>query len=373
MIEDDGRVLRLTRRRRYAVPRHLAARQCAGRRHPRPVQRPAPDHHGRPARRGDPDRGADLGRHPALHLRARGQGARLRSRLAARQLLRPEPSRDTPGRRHRHLGCVAEQSRAQRRFHRPANRPRNASPNGSAMPPVLALPRSPASPPNPVRSSTSSIFSATCARPTMAACSRSAPRSTPPTSPIPALACRRIPTTPTATRRRPCRCWPASKTRRRAATAWWSTAFALRAAARGRRPPTHFELLARHSARFDYAGATGVRLQSRRPMIELSPDGQLQQIRFNTRSIAPLTDVPFDEMARLLRRLPPRSRTSSTTPAWRSASSSRPARRSSSTTPASCTPARGFSGAGTRWLQGCYADSDGLLSTLAALTAKDRP
>ena len=28
---------------------------------------------------------------------------------------------------------------------------------------------------------------------------------------------------------------------------------------------------------------------------------------------------------------------------------------------------RGFSGSGSRWLQGCYPDKDGLLSTLAAL------
>ena len=28
---------------------------------------------------------------------------------------------------------------------------------------------------------------------------------------------------------------------------------------------------------------------------------------------------------------------------------------------------KGFSGAGKRWLQGCYADRDGLLSTLAAI------
>ena len=27
----------------------------------------------------------------------------------------------------------------------------------------------------------------------------------------------------------------------------------------------------------------------------------------------------------------------------------------------------GYSGAGSRWLQGCYADKDGLLSTLAAM------
>ncbi|TIR98456.1 MAG: gamma-butyrobetaine dioxygenase, partial [Mesorhizobium sp.] len=28
---------------------------------------------------------------------------------------------------------------------------------------------------------------------------------------------------------------------------------------------------------------------------------------------------------------------------------------------------KAFSGSGTRWLQGCYADKDGLLSTLAAI------
>ena len=28
---------------------------------------------------------------------------------------------------------------------------------------------------------------------------------------------------------------------------------------------------------------------------------------------------------------------------------------------------KGYSGAGSRWLQGCYADKDGLLSTLTAL------
>jgi alpha-ketoglutarate-dependent taurine dioxygenase len=30
----------------------------------------------------------------------------------------------------------------------------------------------------------------------------------------------------------------------------------------------------------------------------------------------------------------------------------------------------GYSGEGSRWLQGCYADKDGLLSTLAALETR---
>jgi len=29
---------------------------------------------------------------------------------------------------------------------------------------------------------------------------------------------------------------------------------------------------------------------------------------------------------------------------------------------------KGYSGVGSRWLQGCYADKDGLLSTLASLS-----
>ena len=32
---------------------------------------------------------------------------------------------------------------------------------------------------------------------------------------------------------------------------------------------------------------------------------------------------------------------------------------------------KGYSGAGTRWLQGCYADKDGLLSKLASLNLKE--
>jgi len=56
--------------------------------------------------------------------------------------------------------------------------------------------------------------------------------------------------------------------------------------------PDYFDLLTKYCARFEYNGDKGVRLQSRRPMIELSPDGELIAIRFNNRSAAPITDVP---------------------------------------------------------------------------------
>ena len=57
-----------------------------------------------------------------------------------------------------------------------------------------------------------------------------------------------------------------------------------------------FALLAKYCARFEYAGEAGVRLQSRRPMIEMAPDGELIGVRFNNRSAAAITDVPFEDM-----------------------------------------------------------------------------
>src|SRR5690606_13985239 len=61
--------------------------------------------------------------------------------------------------------------------------------------------------------------------------------------------------------------------------------------------PHGFALLTRDCARFEYAGSAGVCLRSRRAMIELAPDGELIAIRFNNRSAAAITDVPFEHMA----------------------------------------------------------------------------
>ncbi len=134
--------------------------------------------------------------------------------------------------------------------------------------------------------------------------------------------------------------------------------------------PHQFDLLSRHCARFQYRGADGVHLESRRPMIELAPDGELMSVRFNNRSAAPITDVPYADM-----------------PAYYAAY-----RRLSEIIddPAMAVgfklePGQGFlidntrvlharkgysSTAGSRWLQGCYADKDGLLSTLSVLEAR---
>jgi gamma-butyrobetaine hydroxylase len=130
--------------------------------------------------------------------------------------------------------------------------------------------------------------------------------------------------------------------------------------------PHGFDLLSRYCARFEYAGEDDVCLQSKRPQIELSADGQLQGIRFNNRSAAPFTDIPFEHMAdyyAAYRRLGEIIDDPALEVGFR-------------LNPGDCFvidntrvlhARKAFSGAGTRWLQGCYADMDGLLSRLAVL------
>lgn len=130
--------------------------------------------------------------------------------------------------------------------------------------------------------------------------------------------------------------------------------------------PDHFDLLSRYCARFEFAGEADVRLRARRPMIELAPDGELIGVRFNNRSAAPFADVPYDAMTAYY-------------DAYRHLGEiiDRPNMAVSfKLAPGDCFivdntrvlhARRGYSGSGTRWLQGCYADKDGLLSTLAAI------
>ncbi len=130
--------------------------------------------------------------------------------------------------------------------------------------------------------------------------------------------------------------------------------------------PTGFALLARHVARFEYAGSTGVRLLARKPMIEQGPDGELTAIRFNNRSAAALRDVPYDDMQayyRAYRRLGQIVND----PAMEIAFKLEPGECFIVDNTRVLHARQGYSGAGHRWLQGCYADKDGLLSTLSAL------
>jgi len=133
--------------------------------------------------------------------------------------------------------------------------------------------------------------------------------------------------------------------------------------------PDYFNLLTKYCARFEYNGDKGAHLQSRRPMIELSPDDELIAIRFNNRSAAPITDVPYEDMANYYK-------------AYRTFSdiiNDPTLAVNFKLNPGECfitdntrvLHARtAYSGAGTRWLQGCYVDKDGLLSTISTMLEK---
>jgi gamma-butyrobetaine dioxygenase len=130
--------------------------------------------------------------------------------------------------------------------------------------------------------------------------------------------------------------------------------------------PDLFEALTTFPARFEYAGEVGVRLSSRRPVIELAPDGRLQAVRFNNRSAAAVTDVPFDDMPRwyaALRRFAEILEDPAMAVSFRLA----PGELFIVDNTRVLHARTAFSGSGERWLQGCYADKDGLLSTLAAI------
>ncbi|MEI9991617.1 MAG: TauD/TfdA family dioxygenase [Rhizomicrobium sp.] len=130
--------------------------------------------------------------------------------------------------------------------------------------------------------------------------------------------------------------------------------------------PRGFDLLTRYCARFEYSGAKGVRLRSKRPIIELGPDGELIAVRFNNRSAAPFTDIPYDDMADYYvayRRMAELIEDPALAVRFKLAPGDlfivdnlRVLHARSAIT-----------SSGERWLQGCYADSDGLLSTIAAL------
>ncbi|MBI6629438.1 2-trimethylaminoethylphosphonate dioxygenase [Pontibaca salina] len=132
--------------------------------------------------------------------------------------------------------------------------------------------------------------------------------------------------------------------------------------------PEWFDVLAGHCARFEYAGEAGVRLQSRRPMIELAPDGALIGVRFNNRSAAAITDVPFDKMETYYAAYR-RMGEIIDDPAMEVTFRLEPGESFIVDNTRVLHARKGYSGTGKRWFQGCYADKDGLLSTLAALEA----
>lgn len=143
-----------------------------------------------------------------------------------------------------------------------------------------------------------------------------------------------------------------------------------RAAERLREENPHwFDMLSKYCARFEYAGEKGVVLNSRRPMIELSPDGELIEVRFNNRSAAAITDVPFDKMATYYDAYR-RFGEIIDDPAMEVTFRLEPGDCFLVDNTRVLHARKAYSGTGTRWLQGCYADKDGMYSTLAALNER---
>jgi gamma-butyrobetaine dioxygenase len=127
-----------------------------------------------------------------------------------------------------------------------------------------------------------------------------------------------------------------------------------------------FDLLARYPARFEYAGTAGVRLRAKRPFIELSPDGEMIAIRFNNRSTAPIVDVPYEDMADFYagyRRFAEILEDPTMAVKFKLA----PGELFIVDNTRVLHARKAFSSSGKRWLQGCYSDKDGLLSSLAAI------
>ena len=128
----------------------------------------------------------------------------------------------------------------------------------------------------------------------------------------------------------------------------------------------YFDVLADHCARFAFGGEDGVCLEARRPLIELAPDGELLCVRFNNRSLAAVRDVPFERMAlwyAAYRHLGDIIDDPMMAVSFR-------------LEPGECFVVDNtrvlhgrtvWTGVGNRWLQGCYADMDGLRSTHEAM------
>ena len=130
--------------------------------------------------------------------------------------------------------------------------------------------------------------------------------------------------------------------------------------------PRFFDLLSRHCAPFEYAGEAGVCLTSHRPMIELAPDGEVVGVRFNNRSLGVVSNVPFDEMEDFYaayRRFGEIIDDTDMEVTFRM----EPGEAFLVDNRRVLHARKGYSGEGTRWLQGCYADMDGLRSRYEAM------
>ena len=130
--------------------------------------------------------------------------------------------------------------------------------------------------------------------------------------------------------------------------------------------PDAAQILSQYCARFGYSGSAGVALQSRRPMVEANPDGEVTCIRFNNRSSAAFTDVPFDAMDQYYKAYR-RFAELIEDPTMQVSFKLDPGQCFIVDNTRVLHARKGYTASGNRWLQGCYPDKDGLISTLSAM------
>lgn len=131
--------------------------------------------------------------------------------------------------------------------------------------------------------------------------------------------------------------------------------------------PEGFQLLSEYPVDFCYAGSEDVDLRCQKPIIELAPDGELIGVRFNNRSSAPITRVPFAKMPQFYRAL--RQFATLLNSEKLQASFKLAAGELFMVDNRRVLHGRAeVLGAGNRWLRGCYADVDALESRQRVLT-----
>lgn len=131
--------------------------------------------------------------------------------------------------------------------------------------------------------------------------------------------------------------------------------------------PKSFQLLSHYPARFRFDGDGVTDLRARRPLIELSPDGEIQSVRFNNRSAAPLADVPFRHVEKWYSAC--RAFAASVAlPGFRTSFSLSPGMAFVVDNRRVMHARSAFSSSGSRWLQGCYADMDAVESEWRVLS-----
>ncbi len=130
--------------------------------------------------------------------------------------------------------------------------------------------------------------------------------------------------------------------------------------------PARFALLSRYSVTFRYCGDHRSDLTAHRPMLEVFQDGRLVQVRINSRSFHSLTGVPYElvpDFYAAYRHLVEITRRPEVNVTFRL----EPGELFVVDNTRVLHGRRGFTQTGLRWLQGAYADIDGLRSTLALL------